>query len=134
VQLALTDAETFALLNLLTDTVERERYPLSPRVRTPCGILAKVGPMDPAPAPPGGLGDLEHRARSKRPVLVVVPKLNGPLPDIGILLPPTGFAGAARKLSAAQPNVATVACSRRRGRRGERIENAVRETRWASRL
>jgi hypothetical protein len=51
-QLDLTDEETLALLNLLTETIESDRYPLSPRVRMPRGILAKFGPMGPAPPPP----------------------------------------------------------------------------------
>ena len=32
-QLKLTDEETFALLNLLIDTIEGDRDPLSPRIR-----------------------------------------------------------------------------------------------------
>ena len=31
--LDLTDEETFALLNLLVDTIEADRYPLSSRIR-----------------------------------------------------------------------------------------------------
>ena len=31
--LDLTDAETLALLNLLIDTIEADRYPMSPRLR-----------------------------------------------------------------------------------------------------
>jgi hypothetical protein len=31
--LDLTDDETVALLNLLTETIENDRYPLSPRIR-----------------------------------------------------------------------------------------------------
>jgi hypothetical protein len=33
VNLDLTDEETFALLNLLTEAIEADRYPLSPRIR-----------------------------------------------------------------------------------------------------
>jgi hypothetical protein len=51
-QLHLTEEETFALLNLLTQTIEYDRYPLSPRIRTLRGILAKFGPMAPPPPPP----------------------------------------------------------------------------------
>jgi hypothetical protein len=47
-QLDLTDAETLALLNLLTETIEADRYPLSPRIQTLRAILAKFGPMGPA--------------------------------------------------------------------------------------
>ena len=35
--LELTDEETFALLNLLTETIENDRYPLSPRIQTHLG-------------------------------------------------------------------------------------------------
>jgi hypothetical protein len=45
--LDLSDDETFALLNLLTDKIENDRYPLSPRIRTLRGILAKFGPIAP---------------------------------------------------------------------------------------
>jgi hypothetical protein len=48
-QLDLTDEETFALLNLLMETIEADRYPLSPRIRLLRQILAKFGPMAPAP-------------------------------------------------------------------------------------
>ena len=51
-QLDLTDEETLALLNLLTETIENDRYPLLPRIRMIRGILAKFGPMGPAPPPP----------------------------------------------------------------------------------
>ena len=52
-QLDLTDAETLALLNLLTETIEGDRYPLSPRIQMLKGILAKFRP-EPAhePLPP----------------------------------------------------------------------------------
>jgi hypothetical protein len=46
-QLDLTDEETLALLNLLTETIEADRYPLSPRIRTLRGILYKFGQMGP---------------------------------------------------------------------------------------
>jgi hypothetical protein len=39
----LSDEETFALLNLLVDTIESDRYPMSPRIRPLRGILAKCG-------------------------------------------------------------------------------------------
>ena len=51
-QLDLDDAETLALLNLLMETIEADRYPLSPRVQTLRRILSKFGPMGPAPPPP----------------------------------------------------------------------------------
>ena len=40
-----TDEEKFALLNLLTETIESDRHPLSPRIRTLRGVLAKFGPI-----------------------------------------------------------------------------------------
>jgi len=40
--LDLSDEETFALLNLLTETIENDRYPLSPRIPTLRGILAEI--------------------------------------------------------------------------------------------
>jgi hypothetical protein len=39
--LDLTDDETAALLGLLTETIEGDRYPLSPRIRRLRGILRK---------------------------------------------------------------------------------------------
>ena len=48
-QLDLTDEEILALLNLLTEMIEADRYPLSPRIRVLRGILHKFGPMGPAP-------------------------------------------------------------------------------------
>ena len=40
-QLELTDEETRALLNLLIETIEADKFPLSARVQTLRGILAK---------------------------------------------------------------------------------------------
>jgi len=51
-QLDLTDVETLALLNPLTETIESDRLPLSPRIAMLRGIIAKFGPMGPAPPPP----------------------------------------------------------------------------------
>jgi len=42
--LDLSDDETLALLNLLTETIEADRYQFSPRIRTLRGILAKIRP------------------------------------------------------------------------------------------
>ena len=47
----LTDEEASALRNLLTQTIENDRYPLPPRIQTLRGILAKFGPSAPAPPP-----------------------------------------------------------------------------------
>ena len=48
-QLDLTDEETLALLNLLTDAIENDRYPLSPRIRVLRGIRAKLPGAPPQP-------------------------------------------------------------------------------------
>jgi hypothetical protein len=42
-RLDLTEEETFALLNLLVDAIEGDRYPMSPRIRLLREILAKCG-------------------------------------------------------------------------------------------
>jgi hypothetical protein len=44
-QLDLTEAETLALLDLLNTTVEGGHYPVSARIRTLRGTLAKLGPI-----------------------------------------------------------------------------------------
>jgi len=41
--LDLDDAETRALLNVLVETIDADKYPLSPRVRLLRGILMKFG-------------------------------------------------------------------------------------------
>jgi hypothetical protein len=41
--LDLSDEETLALLNLLVETIENDRYPMSPRIRLLQAILAKCG-------------------------------------------------------------------------------------------
>jgi hypothetical protein len=52
-QLDLTDQEIAALARLLTNTIDADRYPLSPRIQTLKGLLAKIRP-EPArePLPP----------------------------------------------------------------------------------
>ena len=49
----LIDEETAALVRLLSDTINNDRYPLSPRIQTLKAILAKLRP-EPArkPLPP----------------------------------------------------------------------------------
>jgi hypothetical protein len=49
----LTDEETTALARLLSDTIDADRYPLSPRTQTLKAILGKIRP-EPArePLPP----------------------------------------------------------------------------------
>ena len=46
-RLDLTDEETFALLNLLADAIEADRYPMSPRIRLLREILGKFGEIGP---------------------------------------------------------------------------------------
>jgi hypothetical protein len=42
--LDLTDDETAALARLLSETIEGDRYPLSPRIQTLKAILGKIRP------------------------------------------------------------------------------------------
>jgi hypothetical protein len=52
--LDLTDEEAAALIRELRDTVESDRYPFSPRIRTLRAILAKLRPdpiREPLPPP-----------------------------------------------------------------------------------
>ena len=44
-----------------------DRYPLSPRIQTLRGILAKFSPIAPAPTPPAGRPTPEERDPSRRP-------------------------------------------------------------------
>ena len=51
--LDLTDEEPTALERLLSDAIDRDRYPLSPRVKKLKGILAEINPeRKPEPLPP----------------------------------------------------------------------------------
>jgi hypothetical protein len=60
-RLDLTDEETFALLNLLVETIEGDRYPMSPRIRLLRAILVKCGEV-------GGLPpELAQRLRRYTP-------------------------------------------------------------------
>jgi hypothetical protein len=43
--LDLSDEETAALVRLLSDTIDRDRYPLSPRILTLKSILSKIEPQ-----------------------------------------------------------------------------------------
>ena len=56
--LDLSDEQAQALLNLLIDTIEADRYPMSPRIRLLQAILAKCGEV-------GGLSP-ELAARLRR--------------------------------------------------------------------
>jgi hypothetical protein len=52
--LDLTDEETAALARLLSQTIDNDRYPLSPRVQTLKTILGKIRPepgREPLPPP-----------------------------------------------------------------------------------
>jgi hypothetical protein len=49
----LNDEETAALARLLSQTIDTNRYPLSPRIQTLKGILAKIRPEpEREPLPP----------------------------------------------------------------------------------
>ena len=47
----LADHEKVALIALLKRAIDDDRYPLSPRISVLRGILAKLEPPKPAPAP-----------------------------------------------------------------------------------
>jgi len=64
--LDLTDEETSALRSLLTKTIENDRYPLSPRIQTLRGILAKFGQIVPVPPLPARPPTPEERDPSRR--------------------------------------------------------------------
>jgi hypothetical protein len=55
----LDDADKTILIELLRETIERDRFPLSPRIRSLKAILAKLAPpvprpeQHPPPKPPG---------------------------------------------------------------------------------
>ena len=74
IRLDLTDDETAALLNLLTETIENDRYPASPRIRRVRGILAKLGPMGPAPPPARPPTQDASRGRAGRDVILAQAK------------------------------------------------------------
>ena len=48
-QFDLTDEEAAALLNLLVDTIEADRYQMSPRIRLLRELLGKFGELGSAP-------------------------------------------------------------------------------------
>jgi hypothetical protein len=78
-QFDLTDEEAAALLNLLVDTIEADRYPMSPRIRLLREILGKfseIGSAPPevaekfrryAPSPPARRPTLEERDPNRAP-------------------------------------------------------------------
>ena len=67
--LELDDSEKAALVELLRDTIARDRFPLSPRVKRLRGILAKLGigsaPAAPYP-PPQPPGERSMAAAKRR--------------------------------------------------------------------
>jgi hypothetical protein len=64
--LDLTDAETAALIRLLRDTIDGDRYPLSPRLAPLKAILAKIEPPVPRPELPPPLKAYDAPRASKR--------------------------------------------------------------------
>lgn len=65
--LELDDEETRALLNVLMEAIEADPYPLSPRIQLLRRILAKFGPMAPAPPPPAHRPTPEERDPRRAP-------------------------------------------------------------------
>jgi hypothetical protein len=65
-QLDLTDEEALALLKLLTEKIESDRYPLSPRIRVLRGILDRL-PGAPPAAPAARPITAEEREASRAP-------------------------------------------------------------------
>lgn len=66
----LTDDDKAILVELLRETVERDRFPMSPRIRSFKAILAKLDPPAPRPEPlppPKPPGDPSLALRKKRP-------------------------------------------------------------------
>jgi hypothetical protein len=70
INIDLSDEEKLALIGLLADRINADRYPLSPRVRTWRAILSKLRPepaRDPLPppkhyTPPRAVGARRRRA------------------------------------------------------------------------
>jgi len=71
--LDLSDDEAAALAQELHAIVENDRYSLSPRIRMLRGILAKFGPIGPAPPPTGEAAD----AGGARPETTAAPRVGG---------------------------------------------------------
>jgi hypothetical protein len=67
--LDLSEEEKTALARLLSDAIDRDRYPLSPRIKTLKTILAKIRPepvREPLPAPPKVYAPPRATARQRR--------------------------------------------------------------------
>jgi hypothetical protein len=67
VNLELTDEETRALLNLLVEAIEADRFLFSPRIRVLREILEKFGKMAPQPPPPDRPPTPEERDPGRAP-------------------------------------------------------------------
>jgi hypothetical protein len=83
--LDLDDDEKAALIELLTDTIAADRFPLSPRVKRWQAILDKLDPPAPKPAPYPPLesaGCAEHGAPTDPSALGD----DAPAPDEGVVL------------------------------------------------
>jgi hypothetical protein len=65
--LELTDEEVRALLNVLVEAIEADKFPLAPRVQILRAILAKFGPMGPPPPPPARPPTAEERDPGRAP-------------------------------------------------------------------
>ena len=69
--LELSEVERVALLELLRETIEASRYPLSPRIKTLKAILAKMEPPAsqperyPPPKPPGQPSLVLHKKKRR---------------------------------------------------------------------
>ena len=56
----LTDEQAFVLLNLWTETIENDRYPLSPRIQTLREVVARFRPIA-LPSPPAYISKTTRR-------------------------------------------------------------------------
>jgi len=75
-QLDLTEEDTRGLVTLLTQTIEDDRYPFSPRIRALRRILAKLSPAAPPPPPKTPrqrAPNRQPRAQSKRGSVIEPP-------------------------------------------------------------
>ena len=59
--LELTDDEAQALVRVLGDAIDSDRYPLSPRMQVLRGILARLRPEPARPAPRRSRGSMRRR-------------------------------------------------------------------------
>src|SRR5437762_12912549 len=77
-QLNLNDDEAAALTRLLTNTIDADRYPLSPRIQTMKAILSKIRPepvREPLP-PPKVYAPPRGHSRQQAPGLAVAPAVS----------------------------------------------------------